>query len=60
MELESIVDANGIFCKSFIFELIFVEAKGLWDDRLFPKNKNKPEIIDQMSRYEAILKNHKK
>lgn len=38
-------------------QLIFVEAKGLWDDRLFPKNKNEPEIIDQMSRYEAILKN---
>jgi hypothetical protein len=38
-------------------QLIFVEAKGLWDDRLKPKKNNPPEIIDQMSRYEAILKN---
>ena len=36
--------------------LIFVEAKGLWDNRLFPNNKKDPKIIDQISRYEAILK----
>ena len=38
-------------------QLIFVEAKGLWDGRLFDNEKKKrpAEIIDQMSRYHRIL-----
>jgi hypothetical protein len=37
-------------------QLIFVEAKGLWDSRLKAVGTKDAEILEQMARYEKILK----
>ena len=35
--------------------LLFIEAKGMWDNRLFDNKNNTPEIISQMTNYKKLL-----
>lgn len=39
--------------------LLFIEAKGFWDSRLFDKKNNAPEILSQMTCYKMLLNDPK-